>query len=163
MFWYHGPLLDALLRQNENPKRSLIPQANIDLITSLLIRSEFKLFSGEPKGDDEARASMNENLRLLSRACPGLKMLYISFADGMYHRCTRPDEALDEVDAALLEPLGAILKQPSRLITYTVSLPINIFEPLDSRARREGNEIVKTKDLLGGKFWYPVRTDGLDS
>lgn len=162
IFLHEGPLLDALLYQCEDPKRCLVPQANLDLI-SLEIHWRFEIFSHKHEAEEEARVSMNEHLRLLSRAFPDLKKLYFSVADGMYHRRTHPDKVMDEIDAALLDPLGDILKRLTHLNEYTVALPSHMFRPLSTRALKAGKELVTAKAIIDRKFWQPVTLNGSDA
>lgn len=142
-----------------------ISSPSLILTSSHLSRSDggSRSLAGNLKQKKGPGSLMNEHLRLLSRAFPGLKKLHLSFVDGMYHSRARPDAVMDEIDHTLLDPLGSILKRATHLNEYTVDLPTNMFHPLSRRALKAGDEIVKRKFLADRKFWQLVTSNGSDA
>ena len=164
MFIDGGPLLDVLLQQQESPQQTLIPPADLHLVTCIETRWRFEIFSLDPAAQLEARNSTAEYIRLLPRAFPALTKLYISFADPVYSRNIPPSEVADEIRDALLEPLSRVLVQTTRLADYTVALPSNLFGALSAQNVAAGGQIVKGKAVVDRKFWQPcLSRSGLDS
>ncbi|KIH92457.1 hypothetical protein SPBR_02798 [Sporothrix brasiliensis 5110] len=164
-------LIDALLASTDRLPSSpsiqhvaaVVPTAHLDRILRLEIAWDWCLFARPVHSDEQtaARARVVDLLESLAHvgAFPRLVSLVLAFGDSLYQRSQPPDQHLDDVDTALLMPLGDLAtRRNNRLLQLTVELPTNTFEPLYSRAVRTGSVYEGGAAYGQRRFWWPPPT-----
>ncbi|OAA63389.1 hypothetical protein SPI_03552 [Niveomyces insectorum RCEF 264] len=156
-----GKLIEAVLHaasERPHPQRTLVPSHHLELLTRLELVWDWALFLRPENLQHQTaqRADMARSLGLLPQAFPNLVTLFISYSDALYHRSTKPDDCLDEIDHELLSPLSTMASHFHRLklSKCIVELPTNTFRPLMLQAGRQGRKIDQGRSWQDVRFWW---------
>jgi hypothetical protein len=183
IFLGRAKLIDALLKstdlsQGPTIPPSVLPTAHLARITRLEIAWNWPLATLPIHSDKQAaaRTHMAESLVRIARAdaFPRLTSLVLSYGDSLYQRPEPPQKCLDDLDAALLNPLRAMTaafwkgrqKKITRqrkdgecgrdapILQLTVELPTNTFDPLYERTIRCGGVFDLGASYFHRRFWW---------
>ncbi|KJZ70859.1 hypothetical protein HIM_09724 [Hirsutella minnesotensis 3608] len=159
------PLIEALVWQHSNwTSRPRIMGSGIQLVQSLHMRWDMSLFA-QNDGAREAkdRKRLANYVKLIPKAFPDLRLLYIIFEDSLYDRTSCPSKNLEEIKSILLEPLLTLRTNFASLHDFSIALPEMVFWDFSGRIIEKQKQLwspaevamMKPEEFFGPWVWYP--------
>lgn len=154
------PLVEGMLRQEriQGAPRLLTP--NIELIESLQMAWDLRLFCNNTWKTEETkqREMFSERISLLPHAFPKLKNLIIVLGGDTYCKSVlQPKDNRGELDKVIFEPLLEMRRKFSAMERFVVAIPSNIITQIDEYAKAE--RACQKSGMWQIQAWYPFRSN----